>query len=199
MPRAMPQSSGSGCDRGGGGRKKAAWMSAAAPLCGEGMSVEAKAVLARQWLKERRTDLQVHLLQYDLIDPQKQAEIEQATQKADIGVCAADNEAAKHHFDALMRRFGKPWTLGEVLSGGIGGFVHWFAAGGACYGCVASHLQRSVTVDKPQTPDYSQPNGTVAETTIPASKAAIQAIASRSSGSSAVSSCGVATRAPISA
>jgi len=46
MPRAMPQSSGSGCDRGGGGRKKAAWMSAAAPLCGEGMSVEAKAVLA---------------------------------------------------------------------------------------------------------------------------------------------------------
>jgi len=76
-----------------------------------------------------------------------------------------------------MRRHGKPWTLGEVLSGGIGGFVHWFVPGGPCYGCVASHLQRSVTVEKPKAPDYSQPGGPVAETTIPASKAAIAAIA----------------------
>src|SRR5262249_30332779 len=68
--------------------------------------------------------------------------------------------------------------LGEVLSGGIGGFVHRFAPGGPCYGCVASHLQRSVEVDKPPTPDYSQPGGPVREVTIPASKASIQAIAS---------------------
>ena len=61
--------------------------------------------------------------------------------QADIGVCAADNEPAKYHWDALMRRHGKPWTLGEVLSGGIGGFVHWFVPGGPCYGCVASHLE----------------------------------------------------------
>jgi len=51
------------------------------------------------------------------------------------------------HFDAVMRRHQKPWTLGEVLAGGIGGFVHWFVPAGPCYGCVASHLQRSVAVD----------------------------------------------------
>src|SRR5205807_2481233 len=70
-----------------------------------------------------------------------------------------------------------PWTLGEVLSGGIGGFVHWFVPGGPCYGCVASHLQRSVTVEKSKAPDYSQPGGSVPEATIPAPKAAIGVIA----------------------
>jgi hypothetical protein len=82
-----------------------------------------------------------------------------------------------------MRRHKKPWTLGEVLSGGIGGFVHWFVPGGPCYGCVASHLQRPtnpdfVEVERPTTPDYSQPGGAVTETTISASKASIEAIAS---------------------
>src|SRR5262245_9558917 len=137
-----------------------------------------KAELAREWLLERRPDLEVSVLARDLLDPAAQKEIEVATASADVGVCAADNEPAKYHFDALMRRHGKPWTLGEVLSGGIGGFVHWFVPGGPCYGCVASHLQRSVEVEKPKAPDYSQPGGPVAETTIPASKAAIAAIAS---------------------
>jgi len=136
-----------------------------------------KAVLAQRWLGERRPDLDVRILPCDLLDPAVQRDIEEAAAAADIGVCAADNEPAKYHWDALMRRFGKPWTLGEVLSGGIGGFVHWFVPGGPCYGCVASHLQRSVAVDKPPTPDYSQPGGPVAETTIPAGKASIQAIA----------------------
>lgn len=77
-----------------------------------------------------------------------------------------------------MRRHRKPWTLGEVLSGGIGGFVHWFVPGGACYGCVASHLKRSVTVDQAPTPDYSAAGGPVMETTLPASMASIHAIAS---------------------
>jgi molybdopterin/thiamine biosynthesis adenylyltransferase len=136
-----------------------------------------KAVLAEQWLRERRPDLDVRILACDLLDPAQHEAIEQAAAEADIGVCAADNEPAKYHWDALMRRHQKPWTLGEVLSGGIGGFVHWFVPGGACYGCVASHLQR-VTVDQPKAPDYSQPGGAVAETTIPASKASIQTIAS---------------------
>src|SRR5207247_6675469 len=118
------------------------------------------------------------LLDCDLLDPAYATRIEVAARGADIGVCAADNEPAKLHFDALMRRAGKPWTLGEVLSGGIGGFVHWFVPGGPCYGCVASFLQRSVTVEKPKTPDYSQPGDPVVETTIPANKASIQAIAS---------------------
>jgi molybdopterin/thiamine biosynthesis adenylyltransferase len=139
---------------------------------------EAKAELARRWLVERRPELRVDLLTCDLCDPAQQDAVEAAVAAADVGVCAADNETAKYHWDALMRRHGKPWTLGEVLSGGIGGFVHWFTPGGPCYGCVASFLKRSVTVDKPPTPDYSQPGGPVHETTIPASKASIQAIAS---------------------
>jgi molybdopterin/thiamine biosynthesis adenylyltransferase len=136
-----------------------------------------KAALARQWLLERRADLVVEILECDLLAREMQPAIESAVQMADIGVCAADNEAAKYHFDMLMRKFGKPWTLGEVLSGGIGGFIHWFVPGGPCYGCVASHLQR-VVVDKPKAPDYSQPGGPVQETTIPAGKASITNIAS---------------------
>jgi len=138
---------------------------------------EKKAVLARRWLEERRPDLEVRLFFCDLLDPAAQADLEDAAASADLGVCAADNEPAKYHWDALMRRHAKPWTLGEVLSGGIGGFVHWFAPGGPCYGCVASHLQR-VPVEKAPTPDYANPGGPVAETTIPAGKASIQAIAS---------------------
>jgi hypothetical protein len=139
---------------------------------------EKKAELARRWLLERRPDLAVDLLVCDLCDPAQQSAIEAAVATCDIGVCAADNESAKYHWDALMRRHGKPWTLGEVLSGGIGGFVHWFVPGGPCYGCTASFLKRSVTVDHAPTPDYSQPGGPVHETTVPASKASIQAIAS---------------------
>ena len=138
---------------------------------------EHKAVLAERWLKERRPDLQIRVLLCDLLAPRAQADINAAAAAADIGVCAADNEQAKYGWDQLMRRHGKPWTLGEVLSGGIGGFVHWFIPGGPCYGCVASFLQRSVTVEQEKAPDYSQPGGPVPETTIPAGKASIQAIA----------------------
>jgi molybdopterin/thiamine biosynthesis adenylyltransferase len=137
-----------------------------------------KAELAERWLKERRPDLDVAPIVCDLMDPAWQARIHEVAATADLGVCAADNEPAKFHWDALMRRHGKPWTLGEVLSGGIGGFVHWFVPNGPCYGCVASHLKRSVTVEKPPVPDYSQSGGAVPETTVPASKAAIQAVAS---------------------
>jgi molybdopterin/thiamine biosynthesis adenylyltransferase len=136
-----------------------------------------KADLARDWMRERRPDLEVEVLACDLLDPAFARPIEEAAQAADVGVCAADNEPAKYHFDALMRRSGKPWTLGEVLAGGIGGFVHAFAPGGPCYGCVASFLQRSVSVDKSKAPDYTQPGGPAPETTVPASKAAIGVIA----------------------
>ena len=136
-----------------------------------------KAELAREWLLERRPDLQIDLIPGDLRDPACAAPIEEAAYRADIGICAADNEPTKYHWDALMRRAGKPWTLGEVLAGGIGGFVHKFVPGGPCYGCVASFLQRSVSVDAAKPPDYSQPGGPAAEVTVPASRAAIGVIA----------------------
>jgi molybdopterin/thiamine biosynthesis adenylyltransferase len=144
------------------------------PAAGVG---ERKADLAERWLKERRPDLDMRLIPCDLMDPARQAEIGEAVASSDVGVCAADNEPAKYHWDMLMRRHGKPWTLGEVLSGGIGGFVHWFTPGGPCYGCVASHLQRGPRVDNSPPPDYAQPGGPV-ETTIPASMSAIHAVAS---------------------
>jgi molybdopterin/thiamine biosynthesis adenylyltransferase len=65
---------------------------------------EAKAVLARRWLLERRPDLVVELLPCDLCDPKQQVAIEETAAGCDIGVCAADNEPAKYHWDALMRR-----------------------------------------------------------------------------------------------
>ena len=137
-----------------------------------------KGELAAEWLRERRPDLEIHVLNCDLLDSARQDDIADAVAACDIGVCAADNEPAKYHFDLLMRRAGKPWTLGEVLSGGIGGFVHRFVPGGPCYGCVASHLQREVAVDTAkEAADYSHPGGPVVEATVPASKAAIAAIA----------------------
>jgi molybdopterin/thiamine biosynthesis adenylyltransferase len=138
---------------------------------------EFKAELAQDWLKGLRPDLRIHTLLRDVTDPGAQSEIEEALAAADLGVCAVDNEPAKYHWDSLMRKHRKPWTLGEVLSGGIGGFVHVFVPDGPCYGCVASFLQRSVETERPTTPDYSQPGGPTPETTIPASKAAIHAIA----------------------
>ncbi len=137
-----------------------------------------KADLAHDWLRERRPDLEIAVLRADLLDPSFAGAIDSAIEQADIGVCAADNEPAKYHFDALMRRWRRPWTLGEVLSGGIGGFVHWFVPDGPCYGCVASHLKRAVAVDKPKMPDYSQPDAALPEAVLPASKASIEVIAS---------------------
>lgn len=137
-----------------------------------------KVELAREWLQQRRPELQVQLLPWDLTDPLQQGALREIIAEADLGVCAADNEQAKYHFDRLMCEAGKPWTLGEVLSGGIAGFVHGFVPQGPCYGCVASFLQRSVKVEQPPAPDYAAPGGPIWETTIPASRASIQAIAS---------------------
>lgn len=138
-----------------------------------------KAELAVEWLRDRRPELTVETLPVDLTAADHQPVIEQAVASCDAGVCAADNEPAKYHFDLLMRRHGKPWTLGEVLSGGIGGWVHRFTSDGPCYGCVASYLQRAAPGDPAApAPDYADPNGAVRETTVPAPKASIDAIAS---------------------
>lgn len=137
-----------------------------------------KAELAAEWVRAIRPDIEFVALVADITDPARQADFARLAADCDIGVCAADNEPAKFAFDALMRTAGKPWTLGEVLSGGIGGWVHRFTPGGACYGCVASHLQREVT-EQPAgpPPDYSDPHAAQAEATVPASKASIAVIA----------------------
>ncbi len=138
---------------------------------------QTKVALTRRWLLERRPELIVNILAVDLCDPAHAEAIDAAVARADFGICAADNEPAKHHFNHLMLKHKKPWTLGEVLAGGIGGFVHRFTPDGPCYGCVASFLQRSVTTEVARPADYSQPQGAVPETAIPASKAAIAVIA----------------------
>src|SRR5438093_12446219 len=83
-----------------------------------------KGELAAEWLHDRRPDLEVRVMACDLLDPKMQADLADVAAAADIGVCAADNERAKYHFDALLRAAGRPWTLGEVLSGRIGRFRH---------------------------------------------------------------------------
>ncbi len=138
---------------------------------------QSKASLARRWLLDRRPDLIVHCLEVDLCDPIHASAIDAAVARANFGICAADNEAAKHHFNNLMLKHRKPWSLGEVLAGGIGGFVHHFAPDGPCYGCVASFLKRSLTTETARPADYSQPGGASPETAIPASKASIAVIA----------------------
>jgi molybdopterin/thiamine biosynthesis adenylyltransferase len=138
-----------------------------------------KADLAAEWVRAFRPDLEFRTLAADITDAARQDEFARLAAGCDVGVCAVDNEPAKYAFDALMRAAGKPWALGEVLSGGIGGWVHRFVAGGPCYGCVASYLQRSVA-EEPQAPppDYSNPGGAAPETRVPASKASIGVIAS---------------------
>lgn len=137
-----------------------------------------KVELAREWLLDRRPRLGVRVLPCDITDPAQQGALHEIAEEADLGVCAADNETAKYHWDGLMRQHACPWTLGEVLSGGIGGFVHCFVPSGPCYGCVASFLQRSVKADTAPPPDYAAPGGPVPETTVPANRASIHAIAS---------------------
>src|SRR5687768_3905580 len=70
-----------------------------------------KAELAAEWLLERRPGLDVSVLACDLLDPARQGDLAEVVAECDVGVCAADNEPAKYHFDLLMRRAGKPWTL----------------------------------------------------------------------------------------
>lgn len=137
-----------------------------------------KADLAAEWVHQRRADLRVNTIVADLTERDRAAEFRAAIAGCAVGVCAVDNEPAKYAFDAIMRDTNKPWTLGEVLSGGIGGWVHRFTPGGACYGCVASRLQREVTEAPPAPgPDYSAPGAPVPEVAIPASRASIAFIA----------------------
>ena len=139
-----------------------------------------KADLAVRWLADRRPDLTVEALPVDVTAADYQVAMERTAAACDVGICAVDNEPAKHHFDALMRKFKKPWSLGEVLSGGIGGWIHRFVSDGPCYACVSNYLHREAPADSLKTPapDYSAPGGQIQEATIPADRASISTIAS---------------------
>lgn len=138
-----------------------------------------KVDLAAEWVKRFRPEMTIQTLPVDVMAADAQATINDLIAECAFGIGAVDTEVAKFHVDALMRRHQRPWTLGEVLSGGIGGWVHAFTPGGACYGCVASHLRRSVTLDHDRPPaNYADANATVTETRIPASRSAISVIAS---------------------
>lgn len=135
-----------------------------------------KVELAAEWVTGVRPGLAIDVWPVDVTSPAEQGRLRELVGICDVGVCAVDAERAKYHFDELFRRAGRPWTLGEVLSGGVGGWVHRFKSGGPCYGCVASHLQRAIPAAHadPAAPptDYADPVRPV-----PANKASVAAIA----------------------
>lgn len=129
-----------------------------------------KVDLAVEWVAQYRPDLEVMASAIDITDATQQKRVNDLVAECDIGVCAVDNEYAKYHFDSLMRQHRKPWTLGEVLSGGIGGWVHRFSPAGPCYGCVSSYLNREAQTERDTPPiDYADPESQVREASVPAS------------------------------
>ena len=142
------------------------------------MAGRPKIELAAEHVRRFRPDAELALFPVDLMDADRAAVIAEAFAACDLAVCAVDREPPKFFFNDLCLRFRKAWTLGEVLSGGIGGWLHLFAPGGACYGCASSALRRTVTVETAPPPDYSHPDGANAETRVPASMASVHAVAS---------------------
>lgn len=138
-----------------------------------------KVELARDWLADIRPDLAVEAWPIAAGGPAERPRLLAALALADVAVCAVDREPAKYACDELFRAAKKPWTLGEVLSGGVAGWAHRFTPGGACYGCVASRLGRELPAGDPLHPraDYAQPGAAAPELTVAASKASILATA----------------------
>jgi len=75
-----------------------------------------KVDLAAEWIGRFRSDIEIEALPLAVEAPESAV----AAASATFGICAVDVESAKFRFDVLMRQHGKSWTMGEVLSGGIG-------------------------------------------------------------------------------
>ncbi|MSR30285.1 MAG: ThiF family adenylyltransferase [Gemmataceae bacterium] len=133
---------------------------------------------ALEWVRTRRKDIEVQGFPCWLEDANYRNDLEKVMDGCAAGICAVDNDNAKYLWCSMMRKHKIPWTLGEVLSGGIGGFVHVVSPDGPCYGCISSYLKRENTASANKKPDYSNPEGMVKEARIPASFAAINTIAS---------------------
>lgn len=138
-----------------------------------------KAKKAAEWIQNRRPDLDLRVFSSPLQECSKGLVFLPDTKMVTVGICAVDNEAAKYFWCAWMREHKISWTLGEVLSGGIGGFVHVFNPVGPCYGCVCSHLKREGPVDGPEEKvDYNQPTSENPTMRISATFSSIMHIAS---------------------
>jgi hypothetical protein len=137
-----------------------------------------KVEVVRRRLNDLRPDLPVSCHVLDITSPAGEAALDEALGEADVALCGVDNEGAKLAFNTLCLKAGVPWTLGEVLAGGVGGLVHVYRPGeSACYGCVASFLGRRIS-EKPPARDYAAAGEAFpAATRIPASKASIAFIA----------------------
>jgi len=88
---------------------------------------ERKAVLAERWLKERRPDLEVRLLVCDLMDPERQGDIDEAAAAADLGVCARRQRAGQNTTGTLScAGTTSRGPSAKCSAAASGGFVHWF-------------------------------------------------------------------------
>ena len=74
-----------------------------------------------------------------------------------IAVCT-DNEPSKHAINRAALALDIPQVGAGVYDGGIGGEIYRVAPGGACYGCIADHLQLDPSNLSPAPqPDYNSP------------------------------------------
>ena len=137
-----------------------------------------KVDILRDRLRDIRPDVEVVRYPLDITSPDGSKALRAALTQATAAVCAVDVESAKLTFNNLCLETGTPWTLGEVLSGGIGGFVHCFRPrSSACYACALGFLGREVK-ERPHVRDYAaEESRFAASLRIPASKASIAFIA----------------------
>ena len=137
-----------------------------------------KTDVVRKRLLELRPELAITTHTLDITTVEGEAALREALARADAALCGIDVEPAKLAFNALCLEHGTPWTLGEVLAGGVGGLVHLYRPGSSgCYGCVHAFLGRTIQERPPQADYAALDHGLPAVTRIPASKASVAFIA----------------------
>lgn len=82
--------------------------------------------------------------------------VEVVAQSTQVYSCV-DNEASKYAVNEAALRAGVPLIFAGVFDGGCGGEVGRVLRESACYGCIASHLNRSWKPDRHQTFNYTTP------------------------------------------
>ena len=77
----------------------------------------------------------------DVVDQQELFTTLLSEQRPNLIAVCTDNEPSKHAINEAAIRLGIPQVGAGVYDGGIGGEVYIARPGGACYGCIADHLQ----------------------------------------------------------